>query len=285
LSPDVPPPRPATPLLRALSRTTGWLADRRVPRFLRAPLYRAFSRLYGLDLSEVRLALDGHASFSAFFVRQLVDGARPGPDAPDALASPVDGTVQAVDRVREGSLLQAKGRPYPVRELLAGVGEDLELEGGTAWTVYLSPRDYHRVHAPATAALTEVAWVPGALHSVAPRVLASRARVLSINERAVLRLETAAGPLLLVLVGALNVGRLRVVGVEPGHRGPLASTRRLERLDELGRFELGSTIVLVAPPGVATAAPELEPGRPLRMGEAIGRLAGASGAWCPGSGH
>lgn len=257
---------PATPFKRALSLSVGWLSDRQIPRPLRTGLFRAYSRAYGVELGEVRLALAEHPSFAAFFVRRLRDGARPFDADPDVFPSPCDGTVQAFDAIEHGTILQAKGRPYPVRELLGGVGEDVELEGGQAWTVYLSPRDYHRVHCPLEAKLVDVRWLPGARHSVAPKVLLARPKVFSINERAVLRLESADGPLFLVMVGALNVGRIRVVGVEPTHDGPLAQPRELKRGDELARFELGSTVVLVIPPQRRPWRAQLELGRAVRMG-------------------
>jgi len=137
-----------TPFKRSLSRATGWLADRKIPTPLRAPLYRSYCRFTGADLDEVRPPLHSYPSLGAFFVRELVEGARPIEADPGLLPSPVDGTVQALDPVTEGSILQAKGRPYPVRDLLGAVGEDIDLEGGFAWTIYLSPRDYHRIHSP-----------------------------------------------------------------------------------------------------------------------------------------
>lgn len=259
----------ATPLKRALSLAVGWLSDRRLPRPLRAPLFRAYSRAYGVDLAEVRLELAEHPSFAAFFVRRLCDGARTFDAAPDVFPSPCDGTVQAFDPIERGTILQAKGRPYAVRELLGGVGEEIELEGGQAWTIYLSPRDYHRVHCPLDASLVEARWLPGARHSVAPKVLLARPKVFSINERAVLRLQNADGPLFLVMVGALNVGRIRVVGVDSTHSGVLETPRKLARGDELARFELGSTVVLVLPPQRRPWRTQLELGRAVRMGRPL----------------
>jgi phosphatidylserine decarboxylase len=257
------------PFAHALSRTVGWLADRRLPRALRAPLYRAYAGVYGVDLDELRLALAEHPSFAAFFVRRLEAGARPFAEDSAVLPSPADGRLQAVGRIAEGTLLQAKGRSYPVDELLAGAAGGTSLEGGAAWTIYLSPRDYHRVHAPVDLELEEVRWLPGGRLPVKPSTLARRERVLATNERAVLRLATARGPLFLVMVGALNVGRIRVVGVPQGG-APTERGRRFARGDELARFELGSTVVLVAPPGGPLPA-EVELGMPLRMGQPIGR--------------
>jgi phosphatidylserine decarboxylase len=261
-----------TPLRLCLSHCVGWAADRRIPKALRRPIYKLYARCTGADLGEVRMPLDEHPSLSAFFVRRLADGARPIADDPRSIASPVDGTVQSVCTIESGSILQAKGRPYSVAELCAGEERDLALEGGTAWTIYLSPRDYHRIHAPETCRLRRVRWIPGARHSVAPAVLARR-MVLPINERAVLRLDTERGPLLLVLVGALNVGRIRVVGVERGDERELEPPPRFARGAELARFEMGSTIVLLAPAGAVRPRPELAVGSAVRLGQPIGDAA------------
>lgn len=246
----------------------GWAADRRVPRFLRRPLYRGFARLYGAELAEARGPLDIYPSFSAFFVRRLVEGARPVASDPNDLPSPVDGTVQTICTIEQGQVLQAKGKTYTVTELLGGVGQDIDLEGGTAWTIYLGPKDYHRIHSPEACEVSEARWIGGARYSVDPKVLLRR-QVLSINERCPLRLETARGPLLLVLVGALNVGRIRVVGIAPSEdivRPGLA----FGRCEELARFELGSTIVLLAPASGPRPAAGLQPGDSVRLGERIG---------------
>jgi phosphatidylserine decarboxylase len=236
----------------------------------RRSAYRAYARATGADLDEVRLPLETFPSLAHFFVRELKPGARPIDPTPDALVSPVDGTVQAIERIERGSTLQAKGRAYAVDELLAGLRGSVELEDGHAWTVYLSPRDYHRIHAPEDCTVAEIAWVPGARYSVQPSVLARR-DVLAINERVVLRLDSCHGPFFLVLVGALNVGRMRVVGIEPTPRRTLSPAPAFARGAELARFEMGSTIVLLVPPGRAEPAPGLEPGRAVRLGQRIGR--------------
>lgn len=259
----------ATPLARTSSRVCGWLADRKLPTFLRAPVYRAYARATGADLSELRLELADHPSLGAFFIRRLKDGARSFPADPAILPSPVDGRVQSLCRVERGSVLQAKGRPYTVEELLGDAGFAREVDGGSCWTIYLSPRDYHRIHAPVSGALASLTWLPGALHSVAPKVLERRPKVLSINERAVLRLETDRGPFFLVAVGALNVGRIRVVGVEPHASAPKPALR-FDRGDELARFEMGSTVVLLSPRGGFEAASGLAVGDALKMGQPIG---------------
>lgn len=264
---------PSTPLLTALSRAAGWLADRRVPRPLRAPLYRAWAAATGSDLSEVLLPLPAHPSLGAFFVRRLAAGARSFPADRALHPSPVDARVQAVDRVAAGSVLQAKGRPYAVDELLAEPGAGADLDGGLAVTLYLAPHDYHRIHAPEPLLVRGARWLPGSRYSVNPRVLARRERVLAGNERVVLRLDGGRGPWWMVLVGALNVGRMSVVGLRRGEATAGPPDLRFERGDELARFEMGSTVVVLWPAGVLEPLPDLL-GKPVRMGDPLARFIG-----------
>jgi len=256
-------------LRRSLSSLVGWLSDRRVPRPLRKAVYGGYCRFTGARAEEAELKLDAYPSLGAFFVRRLGPGARPLDEDEGVLLAPCDGTLQAVGRIERGTLLQAKGREYTLEELL-GPGDDAAaLEGAWTATIYLSPRDYHRVHAPLAASLTGVSWMAGDRRSVAPKVLERVPRLLATNERAVLRLTAPGRELRLVMVGALNVGRIRVVGVGPGCTP--ADPLPLARGDELARFEMGSTVVLVVP-GCAPLA-GLEPGAKLRLGQALARLA------------
>ncbi len=260
----------ATPLARACSHLVGWLADRRLPRSFRAPVYRAYARATGADLSELRIALEDHPSLGAFFIRRLKEGARNFPLDARVLPSPVDGTVQSFGPIERGTILQAKGRPYELQELLGSAGLAAEVDGGHAWTIYLSPRDYHRIHSPVEGTLSALSWIPGSFYSVAPKVLLRRPKVLSVNERVVMRLSTEHGPFFLVAVGALNVGRIRVVGVEPHASAPIPALK-FARGDELARFEMGSTVVLLCPRGGYAPLPNLALGASLKMGEPIGR--------------
>lgn len=267
----------STPLRRSVSRLAGWLADRRLPRGLRGPLYRAYCAATGADPSEAELDPAEYPSLGAFFVRRLAPGARSFPEEPELLPSPVDGAVQTLGTVRGGEILQAKGRPYSPGDLFGAAARGIELAGAAYWTLYLSPRDYHRVHAPEDGRIAFAEWMPGARRSVAPRVLARRPSVLATNERWSLLYETAGGPLLLCLVGALNVGRIRIGNLEPGFAGAPDPPIELRRGEELGRFEMGSTVVLVAPRGGPVPLEGLEPGRPLRLGEPIGRRPASAG--------
>src|SRR5688572_18347641 len=148
-------------LRRSSSALVGWLADRSVPRALRGAVYGGYCRWTGADPHEAELALDAYPSLGAFFVRRLKPGARPLDPATDALLSPCDGTLQAIGRVEEGALLQAKGQSYSLAELLGVEACDDALRSAWSATIYLSPRDYHRVHAPLAARLEAVRWIPG----------------------------------------------------------------------------------------------------------------------------
>jgi phosphatidylserine decarboxylase len=260
--------RPTTPLRRALSHASGWLADRHVPGPLRRPVYGAYCALTGADASEAQLEPRGYTSLGAFFVRRLRPGARPIEPDETLLPSPCDGRVQASGPLDAGRILQAKGVDYALADLLAGAERGVDLEGAQTWTLYLSPRDYHRVHAPLAGRLVDVVWAGAARYSVHPKVAGRLAGLFATNERAVLRIETPRGPYLLVMVGALNVGRIRVVGVEPGRapEGPIA----LARGGELARFEMGSTVILVIPRALGYRPAPLAPGDHVRLGRPIG---------------
>lgn len=263
------PARATTPLRSSLSHAFGWLADRGIPGPLRRPVFGAYCLATGADATEASLEPRGYASLSAFFVRRLKAGARVIDADPAVVPSPCDGRVQATCNVAGERMLQAKGVDYSVRDLLAGADDGVDLEGAAAWTLYLSPRDYHRVHAPLRGTLGRVVWAPGARYSVQPKVAARLRGLFAVNERAVLRFDTEEGPYFLVMVGALNVGRIRVLGVEPG--ADVSVARVFERGAELARFELGSTVILVLPRQLGYAPLDLAQGDPVRLGQAIGR--------------
>lgn len=255
-------------LRRSSSALVGWLADRAVPRPLRGFVYGGYCRWTGADPAEAELEPDDYPSLGAFFVRRLKAGTRALDPDPRALLSPCDGTLQALGRIERGALLQAKGQDYSLEELLGPSMPASGLENAWTATIYLSPRDYHRVHTPLAARLEEVCWIPGQRRSVAPGVLARVPRVLATNERAVLVLRGGPVPVWLVMVGALNVGRIRVVGVEPG-RAP-AQALPFARGAELARFEMGSTVVLVVPG--ARPLPDLAVGASVRLGQRLAAL-------------
>lgn len=266
---ESPLPVHRTAFRMAASRATGWAADLKVPTFFRKTLYRGYAFFTGADLNEAAQPLETYPSLGAFFIRRLKSGARTIDDSPGGVASPVDGKVLSVGRIEEGTMLQIKGRRYSVRDLVGSDRLAALVDGGLQWSIYLGPRDYHRIHAPENITLERVHWLEGARYSVNPKVLAKRL-VLPVNERVVLELESERGPLLLVLVGALNVGRMRVVGVEPGAEQSTNGPTAFERGAELARFEMGSTIVLLSPKGARKPSRPFEHGEVLRLGQKIG---------------
>jgi phosphatidylserine decarboxylase len=264
----------------AYSALIGWGATKQVPTPLRPLAYRAFARAVGANLEEAELELAAYPSFGEFFARRLRGGARLVDPAPDAIVSPCDGVVAAAGIATDGTLVQAKGRSYTLAQLLASERSAARFVGGDYATIYLSPRDYHRVHTPVSGTLVAYDFVPGALWPVNPKVVARRDGVFARNERVVIELNAGAlGDVCVVMVGAAGVGNialnhglssaeLRSAGER--HRVELDAVS-VERGDELGAFRLGSTVVLVFQPGRAKLA--LGEGQVLRFGERIGTSA------------
>ena len=252
-----------------------------LPARLRAPAYRAFARAVGADLAEAELELAAYSSLGEFFARRLRAGVRPIDPDEHALIAPCDGVVAASGVAEGGVLVQAKGHTYTIDELVVDAERAEALRGGTYVTIYLSPRDYHRVHAPLAAQVLGYDYVPGALWPVNPRVAARRDRLFARNERVVIWLDSpGVGLVAVVMVGASGVGNIRLAhgGDSAQWRGQ-TELRRVElsgvtvaRGDELGAFLLGSTVIIALPPGaVRTLA--CEPGQVLRFGEKLGGLA------------
>ena len=248
-----------------LSRMAGGLADIPLPRVLRRPVLGGFARIVGIDVGEAAHELSHYSSVNAFFVRQLRPGARTFPDDPRVLASPVDGVVGQVGRVRAGRAVQAKGRTYAVGDLIGGEDRVASFEGGLFLTIYLSPRHYHRIHTPLPGTIAYAKHLPGRLFPVNRPAVQWVDELFVVNERLVAHLESAAGPVAIVAVGAYNVGRISAAfdpawsgtsGTSVTNRGaPPPATRTYDPPktvgsgDEIMAFHLGSTVVLLAPPG------------------------------------
>ena len=291
--------RPRARVGAAYSALVGWGATRPMPRPLRRLAYRAFARAVGANLDEVELDLAGYPSLGDFFARKLRHGARVIDPAPGAIVSPCDGVVAARGVAVAGALVQAKGRSYRLAELLADAELAARLTGGAYATIYLSPRDYHRVHAPADATVLGYDYLPGALWSVNPRMSARRDSLLARNERVVIRMDAGAlGRIALVMVGAGGVGNMRLApalshgdggggddpsGLDSARWRGAHEPRRVElsgvrvaRGDELGAFRLGSTVVVVCEPGQAELAGEV--GDAVRFGQRLGHQLGRAAA-------
>ncbi|HLT89749.1 MAG TPA: archaetidylserine decarboxylase [Woeseiaceae bacterium] len=246
-------------------------------------LIRAFVRAFDVELEDVDRAVpDGFEHFNAFFTRELAPGARPVDPSATAVVSPCDGTTSAAGRAERGRLLQAKGSYYGLDDLLAtDLDEAAAFENGEFATFYLAPYDYHRVHSPLAAELVSASYVPGALYSVNDRTVRLLPRLFVRNERLVLRFRTATGPMIVVLVGALNVGSITTPWtgtVRPRARGVVerlpidGAPPAVAKGELIGWFNMGSTVIVLLPPGTCEWRDDLVPGKRVRMGEAIGRL-------------
>ena len=263
---------------RALSGLARRLAYSRHPR-LRQWLIDHVTRRFGVDLSE---ALDedprAYESFNAFFTRALRPGVRtPDPD-PRAVLMPADGRVSQCGPIRDGRLFQAKGFDFTAAELLGDATSAAAFDGGVFATVYLSPKDYHRVHMPWDGRLRQTVHVPGRLFSVGPPAVQSVPRLFARNERLVCHFDCDFGPMAVVMVGALLVSGVETIwsGIEIpqyGHRISVKDYARqrieLPRFAEMARFNYGSTVIVLLPPGVAALAERLGPEVAVKLGERL----------------
>jgi phosphatidylserine decarboxylase len=266
-----------------LSHAIGWAARRRVPRLLRRAVYGGFARLAGADLSARDRPIEAVERFDDFFTRPLKPGARPVAEGEGVVASPVDGTVSEVGVSEGGRLIQCKGRDYTVKGLLADPVEARHFEGGAYATLYLAPRDYHRVHAPVSGKIAAYRHIPGAFFPVNPLSVRNIAGLFSINERLVTYLDSEVGRVAVVKVAATGVGHITVSydpEVHTHRRGSsgwtgwaqrFAEPRAVQRGDELGAFHLGSTVILLFEPGRVEL--DVKPGNQVRVGQRVGRRA------------
>jgi phosphatidylserine decarboxylase len=263
----------------ALTRVAGFLADVPWPQSLLRTFIRFYVRTFAIDMSQFAAPAEGYKTFNAFFTREVAPGARPIPSETDALLSPVDGRVIEAGPIRDGQLLQAKGITYSLGQLLGNDPGWKHYDGGAFATLYLHPRDYHRIHSPCTGKVTRFRYIPGDLWTVSPTGVTQVPGLFARNERWITFMQTSAGEVAVVKVGATIVGRIRVVyhkGV--GHSWgaePIAESLpvpvSLKAGAELGRFELGSTVILLTRPGEADWLP-LKAGDPVRMGARIGSI-------------
>jgi phosphatidylserine decarboxylase len=257
----------------AISRAVGRLCEAPLPPTISRVLVRTYCAAWGVDMSDVQPRREPYASFDEFFTRALRKGRRPASAEPDDIVSPADGVLQARGRVEPGCRIVVKGMPYDLARLIGDEDDARAYLGGQFAVVYLSPRDYHRVHAPVDGDLVTIRSLPGDLHPVNRIGELSRRGVLVANRRVVTVLETAVhGRVTLVLVGAMVVGRITLV-TGPERDVPLGTRAVVppvpfRRADELGAFHLGSTTVIVT--GPQSPAWHREPGL-IRVGESLTR--------------
>ena len=266
---------------RLLSSLARRLAYSDHPR-LRAWLIDTVTRRFGVDMAEAAQSDPAsYPTFNAFFTRALKPGVRVADPDPRALVMPADGRISQCGPIEQGRIFQAKGQSFTAAELLGDAEAAKPYQDGLFATIYLSPKDYHRVHMPWTGKLLSTTHVPGRLFSVGPAAVQHVPRLFARNERLACHFETDFGPMAVVMVGAMLVSGVETTwsGEEIpayGHRVVSRDWRAeditIERFEEMARFNYGSTVIVLVPGGVATLAPGLQGESPVRLGQRLATL-------------
>ena len=264
-----------------LSRLVLW-ATRQESRATPAAI-RWFARKFDVDMKDaVEEELGSYTSFNRFFTRALKPEARPIDQQANSICSPADGRISAIGEITDGRIYQAKGRDYSLDVLIGGDQSAAQrLANGGFTTIYLSPRDYHRLHMPVAGTLLSQTHIPGRLFSVGPHTVRALPNLFARNERVIAQFETEAGLMALVLVGAINVAAIETVWhglVTPPQRRSMSSVNypdeqavNLAKGDEMGRFNMGSTIIVLMENPVAWRV-DMQAGDAVRMGQFLGSL-------------
>ena len=266
-----------------LTQLAGWFAQQKwgaVTHFV----IKAFAKKYNVDMSEAKKEnFSDYESFNQFFIRGLKDDARKINENPTALCLPADGRVSQIGHIDDERLLQAKGHFFSLSDLLAGDEELVNtFKNGEFATIYLSPRDYHRVHMPCDATLRKMIYVPGDLFSVNPFLAEHVPNLFARNERVICVFDTAFGPMVQILVGATITASMSTVWagvINPPRTGEVKvwtyqgdSAIKLTKGQEMGAFQLGSTVINLFPANSVTLAEHLEVDVPVRMGEILATM-------------
>jgi phosphatidylserine decarboxylase len=261
-----------------LSRLVGFFAESRII-WLKNFLIKAFMHFYSVDLKSARLEkISDYPDFNSFFTRQLKPELRPIVTGAKELACPVDGVVSQAGKINRDVLFQAKGLYYSLSELLGNSENHVKTfyEGSFA-TFYLAPKDYHRIHMPYAGELRETIYIPGNLFSVNPLTTAHVPRLFSRNERLVCFFETNAGPMAVILVGAMIVGSIKTAWPLEYHgkrtlKKFYENMIRLDKGTEMGLFKLGSTVIVLFPKDSMSWSENISESKEVRMGELMGEL-------------
>ena len=266
-----------------LTQLAGWFAQQKwgaVTHFV----IKVFAKKYDVDMSEAKKEnFSDYESFNQFFIRELKDDARKINENPTALCLPADGRVSQIGHIDDERLLQAKGHFFSLSDLLAGDEELVDtFKNGEFATIYLSPRDYHRVHMPCDATLRKMIYVPGDLFSVNPFLAEHVPNLFARNERVICVFDTAFGPMVQILVGATITASMSTVWagvINPPRTGEVKvwtyqgdSAIKLTKGQEMGAFQLGSTVINLFPANSVTLAEHLEVDVPVRMGEILATM-------------
>ena len=266
-----------------LTQLAGWFAQQKwgaVTHFV----IKAFAKKYNVDMNEAKKEnFSDYESFNQFFIRELKDDARKINENPTALCLPADGRVSQIGHIDDDRLLQAKGHFFSLSDLLAGDEELVNtFKNGEFATIYLSPRDYHRVHMPCDATLRKMIYVPGDLFSVNPFLAEHVPNLFARNERVICVFDTAFGPMAQILVGATITASMSTVWagvINPPRTGEVKvwtyqgdNAIKLTKGQEMGAFQLGSTVINLFPANSVTLAEHLEVDVPVRMGEILATM-------------
>lgn len=266
-----------------LTQLAGWFAQQKwgaVTHFV----IKVFAKKYDVDMSEAKKEnFSDYESFNQFFIRELKDDTRKINENPTALCLPADGRVSQIGHIDDERLLQAKGHFFSLSDLLAGDEELVNtFKNGEFATIYLSPRDYHRVHMPCDATLRKMIYVPGDLFSVNPFLAEHVPNLFARNERVICVFDTAFGPMVQILVGATITASMSTVWagvINPPRTGEVKvwtyqgdSAIKLTKGQEMGAFQLGSTVINLFPANSVTLAEHLEVDVPVRMGEILATM-------------
>lgn len=263
-----------------LSRLVGYLAASETP-FIKSLFIEKFANHYGVNMAEaLEPDLNRYSSFNDFFTRALKPDARPLDLAEDAFLCPADGAISQIGTIKDGRIFQAKGQWFSCEELLGSDEDAKPFKDGKFATVYLSPKDYHRVHMPFTGTLTSMRFIPGKLFSVNQVTAREVPRLFARNERLVCLFDTNFGPMAVVLVGAMIVASIETVWA--GRVAPIAprvttqaypqTAPELQKGDEMGRFLLGSTAIILTPQNTVHWLEEFKEGSAVRMGQRLGKV-------------
>ncbi|GIQ68487.1 phosphatidylserine decarboxylase [Xylanibacillus composti] len=244
----------------AISRMAGAFARSGLSR----RLIPRFAKVYGIPIEEAEKTIDQYESLNAFFTRKLKPGLRPIDPDPNALVSPVDALITGMGPISDGTVLNVKGQHYTVGELLNRSPRMIHYRNGFCYVLYLSPSDYHRIHAPLSGKVEETEAIPGRVYPVNDFGLRYMNRVLSRNVRTVTYIRGSKGETAVIKVGAFNVSSIRYVQD--------AAPQSVERGEELAYFEFGSTVVLLIENGTFVPEPDLKVGDKVRVGQSLGIL-------------
>ncbi len=264
----------------ALSTAVGMATRAPAPAPLHQLMMRVFARRYGVALDEAEHGLEGYPTFAQFFTRKLKAGLRPIDPDPRSVISPVDGAVSQAGYTERGECVQAKGVRYPLAKLLGDAAEAEAFVGGAFATLYLSPRDYHRIHAPLDGEITGYSYIPGEFWPVNPSSVRAKESLFCVNERLTTYLDTPAGKVAVIAVGATCVSRIHASYDQIlTHQGQPGRVHRYDQKipvkkgDELGMFEMGSTVILLFQKGRCRWREALTAEAAVRLGQPIGALA------------